>query len=137
MQLSGECKLAAWNLSHFPTPVRPRSQVELSNKALEAEQKLVAAVRAEASAAREQAEAERAAKFVADAEAKALTEELSRVQEQMEKERMVARKVWMCVGGGMKGGCGGQSRYCGVQGQMEKERVVARKVGFWGGAGWG
>jgi hypothetical protein len=54
---------------------------------------LLASLRAQASAAQEQAEAERAAKFVAEAEAQALSRQLEEMQELMEKERAVARKV--------------------------------------------
>ncbi|GAX78952.1 hypothetical protein CEUSTIGMA_g6392.t1 [Chlamydomonas eustigma] len=68
---------------------------ELSLKALEAEKRLVAAVRAQAATAKEEAQAERAAKFVAEAEAQALSRQLKEAQELMEKERTVARKVGM------------------------------------------
>ena len=75
---------------------------ELANKALEAERNLVKAVRKETAAAQEQAQAERAAKFVAEAESAAVAKQLKDTQEQLanqssqlEKERVVARKIGM------------------------------------------
>ena len=49
--------------------------------------------RSEAAAAQEQAQAERAAKFIAEAEGQAVSKQLEEAQEMMEKERAVARKV--------------------------------------------
>lgn len=66
---------------------------ELASKALEAERNLVKAVRREAAAAQEQAQAERAAKFVAEAESAAISRQLKDTQDQMDKERVMARKV--------------------------------------------
>ena len=70
---------------------------QLANRALEAERNLVKAVRKETAAAQEQAQAERAAKFVAEAEAAAVSKQLKEAQEQfasqIEKERVLARKI--------------------------------------------
>lgn len=66
---------------------------ELANRALEAERNLVKAVRKETTAAQEQAQAERAAKFVAEAEIAAIAKQLKDAQEQIEKERVMARKI--------------------------------------------
>lgn len=55
-------------------------------------------VRSEAAAAQEQAEAERAAKFIAEAEVQAVSSQLEEARVLMEKERTVARKVRLRTG---------------------------------------
>lgn len=58
-------------------------EIELVQRALEAERRTAEAMRAEAKAAEEAAAAERAAKFAADSEARELQHEMERLEESL------------------------------------------------------
>ncbi|MEW5298985.1 MAG: hypothetical protein WDW36_002047 [Sanguina aurantia] len=70
-----------------------KREAELANTALATERKLVKATKEETAAATELMQAERAAKFVAEAEATAIAAQLASTEELMRQERAVARQV--------------------------------------------